>query len=122
MQHKKWLVEKTLQGKAISLLPLKREHAKALVRAASDGQLWNLWYTSVPTDASIDAYIDAALTQQEKGHVLPFVVVENKTQKIIGSTRFCNADSSNKRVEIGYTWYAQSHQKTQSIQSVNNFY
>lgn len=112
MQNKKWLAEKVLNGTAVSLLPLKREHAKALIQAASDGQLWNLWYTSVPDVGSIDSYIEEALSEQETGNGLPFVVMDNSTQKIIGSTRFCHADTLNKRVEIGFTWYAQSYQRT----------
>jgi RimJ/RimL family protein N-acetyltransferase len=112
MQHKKWLADKTLTGNVVSLLPLKKTHAKALIQAASDGQLWNLWYTSIPTEHSIEAYIDAALAEQERGSSSPFIVVNNKTQEIIGSTRFCHADTFNKRVEIGYTWYAQSYQRT----------
>ena len=114
MQNKKWLAEKILKGNAVSLLPLKREHAKALIQAASDGQLWNLWYTSVPDERAIDSHIEEALSEQETGNGLPFVVVDNSTQKIIGSTRFCHADTLNKRVEIGFTWYAKSYQRTQT--------
>lgn len=114
MENKIWLAEKILKGNTVSLLPLKREHAKALIEAASDGQLWNLWYTSVPDERAIDSHIEEALFEQETGNGLPFVVVDNSTQKIIGSTRFCHADTLNKRVEIGFTWYAKSYQRTQT--------
>lgn len=107
-----WLYETTLQGKLVTLVPLKREHADALVEAASDGELWNLWYTSVPSRNSINAYLDQAFNDQDSGRALPFVVLDNTTQKIIGTTRYCNADNLNKRVEIGYTWYAKSFQRT----------
>lgn len=107
-----WLYETTLQGKLVTLAPLKREHADALVEAASDGELWNLWYTSVPSRNTIDAYLDQAFKDQDSGRALPFVVMDNATQKIIGTTRYCNADNLNHRVEIGYTWYAKSFQKT----------
>lgn len=107
-----WLYETTLQGKLVTLVPLKREHADALVEAASDGELWNLWYTSVPNSTTINAYLDQAFNDQDSGRALPFVVMDNATQKIIGTTRYCNADKLNQRVEIGYTWYAKSFQKT----------
>jgi RimJ/RimL family protein N-acetyltransferase len=114
MQNKNWLVKQVLEGNTVSLLPLKKEHAQALIQAASDGQLWNLWYTSVPDASSIHLHIETALSEQETGNGLPFVVVDNSTQKIVGSTRFCHADSLNKRVEIGFTWYAKSYQRTQT--------
>lgn len=107
-----WLYETTLKGNLITLVPLKREHADALIDAAADGELWNLWYTSVPNNQTIEAYLDQAFNDQNDGRALLFVVIENATQKVIGSTRYCNADSLNKRVEIGYTWYAKSFQKT----------
>ena len=112
MSNKKWLSEIELKGKIVTLIPLKSEHASALVEAASDGELWDLWFTNVPDKDSIDSYIEFALLEQQAGRSLPFVVVENATNKIIGSTRFCNSDPVNKRTEIGYTWYAKSYQKT----------
>ena len=107
-----WLYETTLTGKIVTLIPLKREHTDALLQASSDGELWRLWYTSVPSSKTIDAYIDQAFKDQEAGRALLFAVVDNATQKIIGSTRYCNADNPNQRLEIGYTWYAKSFQKT----------
>jgi RimJ/RimL family protein N-acetyltransferase len=110
--NNKWLSGVELTGKHITLIPLKRQHAVALVEAASDGELWNLWYTFVPDEKKIDGFIEYALIEQEAGRTLPFVVVENSTQKIIGSTRFCNSDPINKRTEIGYTWYSKSYQRS----------
>lgn len=107
-----WLYETTLEGKLVTLAPLKREHTTVLLDAAGDGELWNLWYTSVPSIKTIDDYLDQAFKDQSEGRALLFVVIDNATQKIIGSTRYCNADSTNKRVEIGYTWYAKSFQRT----------
>ncbi|WP_340678996.1 GNAT family protein [Paraglaciecola sp.] len=112
MAVREWFTAVELKGKTVTLVPLKLEHAGALVNAAADGELWNLWFTSVPSQSSITAYIEFALAQQDLGKSLPFVVVDNSSQKIVGSTRFCNADTTNKRVEIGYTWYAKSVQKT----------
>ena len=107
-----WLYETTLKGNLVTLAPLTRGHTNALLEAAADDELWNLWYTSVPSISTIDAYLDQAFKDQNEGRALLFVVIDKATQKIIGSTRYCNSDSLNKRVEIGYTWYAKSFQRT----------
>lgn len=107
-----WLYPTTLRGKIVTLVPLAREHTNELLAAASDGDLWNLWFTSVPSSNTIDSYLTQAFKDQEDGRALLFAVIDNKTQKIIGSTRYCNADNLNHRVEIGYTWYAKSYQRT----------
>ncbi|MEN0036620.1 MAG: GNAT family protein [Cellvibrio sp.] len=110
--NNRWLYETTLTGKIITLIPLKREHTDALLAASSDGELWKLWYTSVPNNKAIEAYLDKAFNDQDAGSALLFAVVDNDTQKIIGTTRYCNADNLNQRLEIGYTWYAKSYQRT----------
>lgn len=107
-----WLKAASLNGESVSLIPLNTEHRSQLLEAASDGELWNLWYTGVPSENTIDCYIEYALTQQQLGLSLPFVVVHKHFNKIIGSTRFCNADIQNRRVEIGYTWYSKSFQRS----------
>jgi RimJ/RimL family protein N-acetyltransferase len=107
-----WFCETTLKGNLVTLAPLKREYSDELIEAAADGELWKLWYTSVPNSKTIDSYLDQAFTDQTNDRALLFVVIENASQKIIGTTRYCNADPLNKRVEIGYTWYAKSFQKT----------
>lgn len=107
-----WLNEITLTGKVVTLIPLKREHKNALLNASSDGELWNLWYTSAPSNKTIEAYLNQAFNDQAAGRALLFAVVDNSTHKIIGTTRYCNADTLNQRVEIGYTWYAKSFQRT----------
>ena len=80
--------------------------------AAADGELWELWFTSVPRPDTVGKYIDDALNEQAAGRALPFVVVHNETRKVIGTTRFSNADVKNHRLEIGFTWYAQRFQRT----------
>jgi RimJ/RimL family protein N-acetyltransferase len=112
MESKMWFQDLELESKSIKLIPLALEHSNALIEAAMDGELWNLWFTSVPNSENITEYISSALEQKSKGLGLPFVVVDKSNGKIIGSTRFCNADPINQRVEIGYTWYRQSYQKT----------
>lgn len=107
-QH--WLEEKVLKGLRVELHPLAPVHRDPIIEAASDGQLWTLWYTSVPSPDRVDQYIDAALRQKEQGLAMPFVVMLDG--QLIGCTRFCNADNLNQRVEIGYTWYAKRHQRS----------
>ena len=107
-----WLTPTELEGKNVKLIPLTRAHRAALLEAASDGKLWELWFTSVPSAETIDQYLAKALNDAEKGTALPFVIIHKNTGEVIGSTRFCNAEPEHKRVEIGYTWYAKKHQRT----------
>lgn len=109
---KKWLQKLELVGEKVRLIPLERTHRADLLEAAADGQLWNLWFTSVPSEEKIDAYLDFSFSEMEAGRALPFVVIDNASDKIIGSTRYCNADDKNRRLEIGYTWYAKQAQRT----------
>lgn len=106
-----WLNPVQLKASNVSLVPLEVSHLEGLLEAAADGKLWELWYTSVPSKDTISNYIQQALEEQAAGKSLPFTVLD-ATGKIIGSTRYCNAVPSNRRLEIGYTWYAQSYQRT----------
>jgi RimJ/RimL family protein N-acetyltransferase len=101
-----------LEGRGIRLEPLKVEHQDALAAAASDGQLWELWYTAVPRPEGMSAYVADALKGQRDGHMLPWCVRELAGGAIIGSTRYHDIIPAIDRVEIGYTWYAQSRQRT----------
>ncbi|MEM6964154.1 MAG: GNAT family protein [Bacteroidota bacterium] len=107
-----WENPTVLEGKKVILAPLEKEHKYDLIAAAKDGNLWELWYTSVPSENNIDEYINAALRHRQNKTALPFVVIHKATNSIIGSTRYCNVDRVNRRVEIGYTWYAKSFQRT----------
>ncbi len=107
-----WLNDVELDSITIKLVPLSEVHLSELVTAAADGELWKLWFTSIPSKENISEYISNALEQKSKGLALPFVVVEKTSGKIIGTTRFCNADPVNNRVEVGYTWYSKSFQRT----------
>lgn len=101
-----------LDGPGIRLEPLGREHAAALERAASDGTLWELVWTSVPAPGEVTGYIQAALRGLVQGTMLPWVVRELGSGEIVGSTRFHDIVFDSDRVEIGYTWYAKSSQRT----------
>jgi RimJ/RimL family protein N-acetyltransferase len=102
----------TLAGEVVTLEPLRREHASALATAASDGQLWELWYTGVPTPEGMAADVESRLGQQEAGSMVPFVVRRNDTGAVVGATSFCNLDLGAPRLEIGYTWTAASAQRS----------
>jgi RimJ/RimL family protein N-acetyltransferase len=108
----KWLNEIELEGDLVKLIPLRKEHKADLLQAAADGELWKCWYTSVPSEKTIDNYIDSVLDELTRDKALPFVVIDKKSNTVIGATRFCNATPQHRRVEIGYTWYAKAHQKT----------
>ena len=102
----------TLEGYGVRLEPLVTEHHDALHAAAADGNLWELWFTSVPEPERVGAYIATALDGQAKGHMLPWVVRELDTGAIVGSTRYHDIVAEIDRVEIGYTWYAKRWQRT----------
>ena len=101
-----------LEGNGVRLEPLAPAHADGLRQAASDGELWTLWYTSVPAPAEVDAYIESALAGQAATTMLPWAVRELATGAIVGSTRYHDIVAAIDRVEIGYTWYAKSWQRS----------
>jgi len=102
----------TLSAGGVRLEPLTAVHVDALEAAARDGELWNLRVTSVPAPGETAAYVEAALQGQEKGHMLPFVAVDAASGSVIGSTRYHDIVPAVDRLEIGYTWYGRSWQRT----------
>ena len=102
----------TLRGKKIKLRPLLDSDAQILVNAASDGELWSLPYTVVPSQQTVDQYITRAIDGRNAGTVIPFVIEDIVSDKAIGSTRFWKIDTNNRKLEIGHTWYSKSFQKT----------
>jgi RimJ/RimL family protein N-acetyltransferase len=101
-----------LEGPRIRLRPLRADDADALVRAASDGTLWNLDYTVVPGPQTVHATIATALQGREAGTVLPFVTEDRARGLVIGSTRFWKIDGKNRKLEIGHTWLSASWQRS----------
>ncbi len=101
-----------LEGHGVRLEPLEPAHANDLVAAASDGRLWELWFTAVPEPPRFAAYIEDALAGQKAGRMLPWVVRELESGAIIGSTRYHDVVREIDRVEIGYTWYAVRWQRS----------
>jgi len=102
----------TLEGGGIRLEPLTEDHHEGLVAAAADGRLWELWFTSVPPADGMRAYIAAALQGQQDGHMMPWVVRDSGSGAVLGSTRYHDIVREIDRVEIGYTWYSESRQRT----------
>jgi N-acetyltransferase len=107
-----WLVPTTLTGRHATLAPLSQSHHDDLVEAVKDGELWKLWYTTVPKPEGMRAEIDRRLDLQVQGTMLPFAVIHNATGKAVGMTTYMNANSVHRRVEIGCTWYRKSLQRS----------
>jgi len=101
-----------LTGSHVRLRVMRAADASALVRAASDGELWNLVVTVVPSAATVAAYMKPALDGFRAGTVIPYVIENITTGKPIGSTRFWKLDRINRTVEIGHTWISASCQRT----------
>ncbi|MBI1772614.1 MAG: GNAT family N-acetyltransferase [Burkholderiales bacterium] len=102
----------TLKGKYVTLEPLEQHHLTDIQAAAADGELWKLFFTSVPSRENTQNWLNIALEMQQQQKALPFIVRENATGQIVGASRYCNMDINNKRLEIGYTWYAQRVQRS----------
>ena len=102
----------TLRERGIRLEPLALAHEAGLRGAAADGQLWRIRVTSVPEPEQTRAYIETALQMREQGDRFAFAVVDEASARVLGSTSFHDILPAVRRVEIGYTWYAQSVQRT----------
>lgn len=108
----RWIEPVTLSGDTVTLEPLDHQHLDALAAATADGDLCELWYTFVPSPDGVGAYIDEALRARREEGALAFAVRHNGSGTVIGSTRYCHVDESNRRLEIGYTWYAERFQRS----------
>ena len=100
-----------LKGIHASLVPLSHDHHDGLCEAVRDGELWKLWYTSIPAPEGVKAEIDRRLDLQAKGTMLPFAVLDPQG-RVLGMTTYMNIDAPNRRVEIGSTCYRASAQRT----------
>ena len=106
-----WLSPVTLSGPHARLEPLSRDHVAGLTDAVRDGELWKLWYTSIPSPEAMQSEIERRLGLQAAGSMLPFTV-KDADGKVAGMTTYMNVDAANRRVEIGSTWYAKRVQRT----------
>jgi RimJ/RimL family protein N-acetyltransferase len=101
-----------LEKHGVRLEPLAPEHCEGLAAAAADGRLWELWYTSVPEPDRTADYIADAIAGERAGHMLPWAVRDLATDGIVGSTRYHDIVTAVDRVEIGWTWYSASRQRS----------
>ena len=102
----------TLTGQCVRLEPLSAAHHDDLVAAVRDGQLWQLWYTAIPTPEGMTTEIQRRLDLQAHGSMCPFTVIDLRTGQAVGMTTYMNIDAPHRRVEIGSTWYRQSVQRS----------
>src|SRR5260370_40039332 len=96
----------TLEGRHVRIEPLAREHDAGIRAAADDGELWRLWYTSVPAPEKTAEWIDAALDVRERLGGMPLVVPETATRDVVGATRSFHGDAANRRLQNGDTRHA----------------
>jgi RimJ/RimL family protein N-acetyltransferase len=108
----RWIEPITLEGRHVRIEPLGAAHHDELVAAAADGELWNLWFTSVPRPESMRGWMDAALEQREQTGAMPFVIRRAADNRVVGATRYFNVAAPNRRLEIGHTFYSRSVQRT----------
>ena len=102
----------TLRGHGLRLEPLSLAHEDGLRAAAADGALWTIRVTSVPEPEATRAYIETALRMQSQGTRLPFAVVDEASGQLLGTTSYHDILPDVRRLEIGYTWYAQRVQRS----------
>jgi RimJ/RimL family protein N-acetyltransferase len=102
----------TLRGQVVRLEPLKMEHFDELWSIGQDPDLWKLAPYQINSGEKMRTYMRAALDGEELGIALPFVTIEQATDRVVGSTRFGNIDAPNHRVEIGWTWIGKPWQRT----------
>ncbi|HEY8681758.1 MAG TPA: GNAT family protein [Rhodanobacter sp.] len=102
----------TLAGKTVRLEPLTLEHVAALARVGLEAVLWRWIPNPLRTPADMQAYVLTALDEQRRGASLPFVIIEQASDQVIGSTRYANIEASHRRLEIGWTWLTPGHQRS----------
>jgi len=107
-----WLHPVTLSGTSARLEPLEQRHCDDLTDAVKDGELWRLWYTSIPAPETMETEIARRRGLQAADSMLPFAVIDLASGKAVGMTTYMNVDAAHKRVEIGSTWYRRSVQRT----------
>jgi RimJ/RimL family protein N-acetyltransferase len=101
-----------LDGPSVRLEPLSISHKQGLAEAIDDGELWRIFVTKVPHPDDLDEFIGNAYYALEEGDGLVFAIIDKRNGKVVGSSRYMRASPPNKRVEIGFSFIAKSHQKT----------
>jgi RimJ/RimL family protein N-acetyltransferase len=101
-----------LRGSTVRLEPLTLDHVAALARVGLDPALWRWVPNQVSTPEDMQAYVLTALDEQRRGISLPFVIIDQASDQVIGSTRYANIEASHRRLEIGWTWLTAGHQRS----------
>lgn len=101
-----------LEGESVRLEPLTQRHVPALAKAIEDGELWKVPVTFVPHPNELSAFVKAADAAFDAGRELAFATVDKRTSAVVGSTRFMSIDTTHRRLEIGFTFLAESRQRT----------
>lgn len=112
MEITPWPPAVTLEGQHAVLAPLSPDHAAALAEAVRDGELWKLWYTSVPSPEEMETAIAERIAFRVQGGWSPFTVIEAATGEPVGMTNYMRIDPRTPRMEIGGTWYRRRVQRT----------
>lgn len=107
-----WVAPVTLNGQHVRLEPLSADHHDDLCESVRDGELWQLWFTAIPTPEQMDREINRRLDEQARGSMCPFAVVDPDSRRAVGMTTYMNIDAPNRRLEIGSTWYRRSVQRS----------
>jgi len=102
----------TLRGSMVRLEPLTLDRTAALARVGLEPVLWRWVPTRMHTPEDMQAYVLTALDEQRRGVSLPFVIIDQASDQVIGSTRYANIETSHRRLEIGWTWLTSSHQRS----------
>lgn len=111
MSLSRWIVPPILEGRLVRLEPLTEAHVAGLQAAVRDGELWKLWYTPIPPPDEMSAFVAVNQSPPRDPDLTAFAVLD-RSGRVVGTTRYLNVDRSNRRLEIGGTWYAQSAQRT----------
>ena len=106
-----WIENKEIRGQFVTLEPINLTHLTQLMDAVKDGESWKLWFANVPRPEQMQDYIQTAIEGAQNGNIA-YAVRNNKTNNIVGTTRYYKVDEANRRVMIGYTWYANSVRRT----------
>lgn len=106
-----WITTTNLKGEFVTLEVLTMDHVQALQEAVLDGEAWKLWYANVPSPQNMESYVIKAIEKAQSGDIA-FAVRCNKTNKIVGTTRYYDVDAKNRRARIGYTWYSAAVRRT----------
>jgi RimJ/RimL family protein N-acetyltransferase len=107
-----WPEDVTLSGQFAGLVPLSMDHLGDLQDATRDGELHRLWYTPIPSADDMDVEITRRQGLRKTGSMQPFAVIDQSSGRVVGMTTYMNIDATNKRVEIGSTWYGKSVQRS----------